>query len=135
MMIFVSTGIVLCAQQPGGGWRNFEPDQMAERQTASMIRVLHLSDAQAEKIREVNLKYALQMDSLRKSNERDFSAMRDQMMVLRSAQSSEQKKYLTGAQFEKWQKYTEEQRNNRSQRRRPGKNDQGKKSGNSSPGE
>ena len=120
--LFISTSFFVNAQQPGVGRRNFDPKQMAERQTTSMVEMLMLSDAQAGKIGEVNLKYALRIDSLRNANQGDFEMMREQMIALRTQQENEQKKYLTGEQFEKWQKFQEERRTNRSQRRRPGNN-------------
>lgn len=125
MILFLSVGLSASAQQPGDGRRNFDPAQLAERTTRSMIEQLRLSEAQAEKILEVNLKYARRIDSLRNAQQGSFETMREQMNILRSRQAEEQKAYLTGEQFQKWQKYLEERRSNRVQRRKPGKEDEG----------
>lgn len=97
--------------QPGG-W-NADPEQRAAQQTATMTEKLALSEAQAAKIQEINLKYAHKMKEARDSAAGDREAMRATMGVLREEQDAELKTMLTDEQWQQWIAYREELRANR----------------------
>lgn len=111
----------------GNGRRNLDPEQLAERQTTEMVESLALSDAQASKVAEVNLKYAQKMKDMRDNMEGDWSQMRELMMKVREERSNEMKTYLTEEQHASWLKIEEERRANRGQRNPPDRNKDGKK--------
>ena len=98
--------------QNGGGW-NADPEQRATQQTALMTEKLALSDAQALKVKEINLKYANQMKDAREKANGDRDAMRAAMAPIREAQDKEMQTVLTEEQWAQWTKFREEQRGNR----------------------
>lgn len=116
------------AQRGGGRW-NADPKEMAEKQTTQMTDSLALSEAQTEKIAEVNLLYANKLDEMRKefreNPDADRSTMRTQVGTLMSEKNEELKKYLTAEQFEKWEKIeaqrAERRKGQRGERRKRGK--------------
>ena len=110
LFAFISISQAL-AQPPRGerGRGGADPEQMAERQTEMMKDSLSLSTAQAEKVGEVNLKYAKQMIEIRQNANRDFVAMKSQMQELRDNQNIELKQYLTEVQFADLVKIQEDQ--------------------------
>ena len=76
---------------PGGG--RMDPAERAEKQTQMMIDSLDLSTAQAQKVREINKKYA----------EKNREAMRTAIQAQRKAQEDELKAILTEDQWAEWQ--------------------------------
>lgn len=110
-LLFFAT---LTYAQPGGG--NMTAEERAQRQTDHMAETLALSDAQKEKIQEVNLTYAKKMEEARKEADGDWSAMRETMRTLRAEGQEELKKYLTEEQSEKWEKVQMERREKRGDR-------------------
>lgn len=76
------------------------PEQRAEQLTAQMEERLALSEAQAVKVREINLKYARQAQENREKADGDWEAMRAQMMRLRQAQEEELRSVLTEEQWQ-----------------------------------
>ncbi len=112
-LLFLVFSINIQAQPPGGGERpTMDPVKRAEKQTAMMTEQLTLSEAQATKVHEINLKYAEQSKTMREANT-DRSAMREQMTALRTAQDAELKTMLTSDQWAAWEKIQAEQRANR----------------------
>jgi hypothetical protein len=112
-------GLTLSQAQPGGGGRNFDPEKRAEQQTTMMTDSLSLSDAQANKVGEINRKYAKQWQDARNQNaDGDWEAMRSKMMTMREEQDKELQAVLTTEQWEKWLKVREAQRANWGVRRR-----------------
>lgn len=99
--------------QPGGEGRWMNPEQRAEQQTAMMKERLALSDAQAAKVLEINVKYAHQMQDARQKNEGDWEAMRTQMTTIRQAQDQELQTVLTQEQWQQWLTAREEMRERR----------------------
>lgn len=114
--LFLLGGFALQAQ-PGGGGRSMNPEQRAERQTAQMTEKLALSDAQAGKVKDINLKYANKMKEARDKADGDWSNMRETMGAIRDEQDKELQTVLTGDQWKKWSEYQEEFRNNRGNQR------------------
>ena len=103
-------------QAQRGDW-NADPEKRAEQQTATMKEKLSLSGKQAEKVKEINLKYANKMKEARESNtEGDWTAMRESITKLRQEQDNEFKNVLTTEQFDTWTKFQEEQRSQRGSR-------------------
>ncbi|TNE58124.1 MAG: DUF4890 domain-containing protein [Bacteroidetes bacterium] len=102
--------------QPGGGGRAMNPEQRAEQQTTAMKEKLTLSDAQAGKVQEINLKYAKQMQAAREEANGDWSTMRETMQGMRAEQDKELQTVMTEAQWQQWVKYREEMRANRGNR-------------------
>ncbi len=102
-------------QAQRGNW-NQTPEERATQQSALMRDSLALSDAQYEKVYELNLYYARKMQELRNDADGDRAAMREQFEALRQAQNDALRKVLTAEQFEKWQQIQQQRMN----RRRPG---------------
>lgn len=104
------------------GNRNASPEARAEQQTALMKTQLSLSSKQAEKVQDVNLKYALKMKEMRDANtDGDWSTMRESAAVLRQEQNEELKSLLTTDQFEMWMKFVAEQRSKSGRKEKNGK--------------
>ncbi len=104
-----------------GNWDS-SPEERAEKQTTTMTEKLSLSAKQAEKVKEINLKYANKMKEARAANtDGDWSAMRETMGKLRQEQDAELKTVLTKEQAETWTKFQEEQRSQRGPRDGKGK--------------
>ena len=96
--LFLMSTNLLIAQGPNRS-RNMDPEQTAERQTANMTEQLSLSEAQTEKVGEVNLFYAKKLKEARDKANGDRSQMRETMRAMRTELSTEIKKYLTEEQF------------------------------------
>ena len=116
MILALVSSLSTVQAQRGGAW-NSSPEERANKQTAMMADSLTLSDAQKEKIAEVNLKYAKKLSAARmearENADGDRSAMRTMMRTMRTEQNTELKKYLTTEQFTKWEKIETERRANR----------------------
>ena len=115
LLLFLAT-IDMAAQR--GDW-NSDPTEKVQRQTERMKESLSLSDKQAEKVGEINLKYAKKMREARAemSSETDRTAIRESFMKLSKEQDEELKNVMTTAQFEEWQKIKAERMQQRRERR------------------
>lgn len=92
---------------------NFDPKEMAKRQTDELTKALSLNKDQEKKVLDLNLKAAEKMSALRDeamNGGGDRDAMREKMMKSREEQNKEMKKILTEAQYKKYEKYLEERR-------------------------
>lgn len=89
----------LQAQQPQreGG----TPEEMAKRQTERMKKSLELSDAQAVKVSEINLKFIKKQAETRKNATGDRTTMRETMVKLRNERQTELKTVMSDAQYKK----------------------------------
>jgi len=112
MALFMLAGLAVYAQ-PGGGGRMMNPEQRAEQQTAQMTEKLSLSEAQAAKVKEINLKYAKQGQEAREKADGDWEAMRGTMTAIRQEQDKELQTVMTQEQWDQWVKVREEFRGNR----------------------
>lgn len=113
LIAFCMLGVAPVSQaQPGGGW-NADPEQRATQQTATMTAQLSLSDAQSNKVKEINLKYANKMKDARANANGDRDAMRGTMTAIREEQDKELQQVMTDEQWQQWVKYRDEQRANR----------------------
>ncbi|WP_320112737.1 hypothetical protein [Draconibacterium orientale] len=120
LLVAVLIGTTVAMAQNRGGQRQFDPEEMAKRQTAQFKTELELNDTQAEKMEKVLLKSYNEMTTLRQemTGEEDRTKMREKMTEWRANQQKELKKILTDEQFAKYEKLMEERRANR--RGRPG---------------
>ena len=110
----------LQAQPGGGGGWNADPAQRAKQQTDLMTEKLALSDAQAAKVKEINLKYANKMKEAREKADGDWEAMRGTIGTIREEQDKELQTVMTEEQWQQWVKYREEERAKRGNMRREG---------------
>ncbi|MBK6929418.1 MAG: DUF4890 domain-containing protein [Saprospirales bacterium] len=111
LILFLSGALALQAQ-PGGG-RMMNPEQRAEQQTTLMTEKLALSEAQVNKVQEINLRYANKMKDARDQADGDWEAMRETMGLIRQEQDNELQTVLTQEQWQQWVAYREEMRANR----------------------
>lgn len=105
---------VSVAQDRGMG--NFDPKEMAKRQTDDLTKLLTLNKDQQKKVLELNQKSAESMQKMRDemmNGGGDREKMREQMTKSRDEQTKEMKKILTADQFTKYEKYLEERRSGR----------------------
>ena len=119
-LIAVFTGTILISAQPGQERRTFDPEAMAKRQTEQLKELLGLNKEQEKQIYDLNLESGKQMRALREENRNNgsgFEGMREKMGEIRNKQNTKMKEILTKAQWEKYQKYLEERRSQRGQRR------------------
>jgi len=99
--------------QNRGGQRNFDPEEIAKRQTEELKETLDLKKDQEKKVYELNLKNGKKMAEMRQNSDGDREAMRASFMKLREEQNKEMKKILSDTQYKKYEKYLEERRNRR----------------------
>ncbi|WP_321995921.1 hypothetical protein [Draconibacterium orientale] len=120
LLVAVLIGTTVAMAQNRGGQRQFDPEEMAKRQTEQFKTELELNDTQAENMEKVLLKSYNEMTTLRQemTGEEDRTKMREKMTEWRANQQKELKKILTDEQFAKYEKLMEERRANR--RGRPG---------------
>ena len=109
---FVLGCCTIIQAQPGEG-RGMDPEKRAEQQTANMTEKLSLSEAQAAKVKEINLKYATKIKEARDTADADRDAMRATMTSIREEQDKELQTVLTEEQWQQWLKIREEMKNNR----------------------
>ena len=113
------------------GERNADPTARAKQQTEEMAEKLSLSKKQAEKVGEINLKYAQQMktarEEMRNNENADWSSMRETMQTMRKEQNDDLKNIMTSAQFEKWEQIQQEQMKGRRGGREGGRPEGGRK--------
>lgn len=123
LLSFFTVSFFITTQAQSGGGRNFDPLQRAEMMTKMMADSLSLSTRQSEKVGEINLKYARQMQQTRdQNNDGDWEAMRSTMMTLRQEQNKELQGVLTTGQWQHWEKIQEAMWSGRErQRGGPGK--------------
>lgn len=88
------------AQRHGRGEAK-SPSERAGRQTERMTKHLGLSEKQAAKVGEINLKYAEQMKAERDAGKEDREAKRAKMKETRTVQDAELKSVLTTEQYDK----------------------------------
>lgn len=109
-------GITTIVAQPRGGQREFNPEDMAKRQTERLDEELDLSKDQEKKVYEISLEAGKKMGELRgQMRDGGFQSVRDEMGEIREQQNEKMKKVLTEAQWKKYEKYLEERRDRRGQ--------------------
>lgn len=100
--------------------RNFDPDELAKRQTAQLKEKLDLNADQEKKVHEINLESMKKMGEMREKMRGGggFEGMREKMAELREEQNKKMKEVLTDEQWKKYEKYLEERRARMQDRRR-----------------
>ncbi len=117
LLTMLVLGATISMAQNRGGQRNFDPEDMAKRQTEELTKALDLDKAQAKKVHDVVLKTGKEMAAMRSEMQGggDREAMRAKMTEMRKKQNEEMKKVLSEDQFVKYEKYLEERRKERGQ--------------------
>ena len=110
------------AQRRGGrgGQGPIEPEEIAKNRTEQMHEIMTLTDAQKEKVSELNLAYAKKMQDLRTGRSGDRRQVGQALRTMNEEWDKELKALVSEAQWEKWTAHIQEQRQNR--RRRGGPN-------------
>lgn len=115
MILAILIGTTMSMAQMGGG-RDFNPEEMAKRQTQELKEKLGLDKAQEKKVYDLNIASGKKMSAMRdQMMNGDRDAMREKMTKMREEQNKEMKKILTEAQYKKYEKYLEERRAQRQQ--------------------
>ena len=100
--------------QGGGQQRNFDPEEMAKRQTAQIKEKCGLDAAQEKKVHELLLTNSKKMQAEREkimgAGGPPSEDMRAKMQKMRDDQNTEMKKILTAEQYKSYEKYLEERR-------------------------
>lgn len=120
LMMAVVLGTTLSIAQSRGEQREFNPENMAKRQTEELKEKLGLDKAQEKKVYELNLESGKKMAAMRGDMQMgggDRDKMREKFGKLRDDQNKEMKKVLSEDQYTKYEKYLEERRAQRSQGR------------------
>ena len=119
-LIAVFAGTTFLLAQPGQDRRSIDPEAMARRQTEQLKELLDLNKDQEKKVYDLNLETSKQMRALREKNRSSgggFEGMREKMGEIREKQETKMKEILSETQWEKYQKYLEERRQQRGQGR------------------
>lgn len=101
--------------------RDFDPEDLAKRQTAQLKEELDLNEDQEKKVYDLNLESTKKMSKLREEMQSGggFEGMREKMTEIREEQNKNMKEILTEKQWAKYEKYQEERRSRMRDRRRP----------------
>jgi hypothetical protein len=114
LIVFLGTSMSMA--QNRGGQRDFNPEDMAKRQTEELKEALGLDKAQEKKVYAINLKAGNEMKEIRDNAGGDRDVMREKMTKVRDDSNKELKKVLSEDQWKKYEKYQEERRGQRGQR-------------------
>jgi Spy/CpxP family protein refolding chaperone len=117
LMIFATASLVA---QNRDGQRNFDPEEMAKRQTENLKKEIGLDDKQEKKVYELTLDNSKKMMGLREKYGDDREGMREEMMKIREDGNKGMKEILSDKQWKKYEQYLKERREGRGQRGRPG---------------
>lgn len=110
LLIALIAAVTISVAQPRGQ-RDFDPEEMAKRQTERLNEALDLNKDQKQKVYDLNLETGKKMRKLREEQGGNgFEAMRDEMGKIREEQNVKMKKILTDKQWTKYEKYLEERR-------------------------
>jgi periplasmic protein CpxP/Spy len=124
IVIGVVMGTTFTLAQPGRGYRDMNPEEIAKQQTERLKEILDLNEDQEKQVYELNLetnkKRREMFADMRESGNRE--GMRDKFAQIREEENEKMKEILTEEQWNKYQKYLEERRarlNQRQPNRRP----------------
>lgn len=116
LLVVMMTSFAGMAQR-GGQQRNFDPEEMAKRQTAEIKEKCGLDAAQEKKVHDLLLangkKMQQEREKMTNSGGGQGEEMRAKMTKMRDEQNAEIKKILTAEQYKKYEKYLEERRSQR----------------------
>jgi periplasmic protein CpxP/Spy len=121
-LILMSLMLIAVVSIAQPGQRNFDPEEMAKRQTEQIKEVVGLDAKQEKQVHDLNLETGKKMRALREKNQGGgFEGMREKMGELRAEQDKKMKEILTEVQWKKYEKYMEERRSQRGQGRPGGR--------------
>lgn len=107
MAVIMMTSVSVSAQGRGAmaGAPKEKPtvEQMAQHRTDMMKKNLNLTDEQAKKVYDLNLKRAKDMEKNRSNAETDRQKRMDAMQSARTAEDAQMKSILTPEQYATWQ--------------------------------
>jgi Spy/CpxP family protein refolding chaperone len=110
-LVLMSLMLVAAISKAQPGQRNFDPEEMAKRQTEQIKEAVGLDAKQEKQVYDLNLEAGKKMRALREENQGGgFEGMREKMGELRAEQDEKMKEILTEAQWKKYQKFQEERR-------------------------
>lgn len=118
--LFLTFNFAATAQRGGGG--SADPAQMAEKETTQMVEKLALDNAQADKVKAINLTYAKKNQEARETYKDNRDAMKKIGTAIQKEKSGEMKMVLSEKQFKKYEEMEAEQDNRT-------KGDRGKRGG------
>ena len=121
-LIAILVGTAFSSAQPGTDRRNFDPEEMAKRQTAQLDEVLDLTGDQEKQVYGLMLETRTKMRELREKNRSGgggFEGMREEFGKIREEENAKMKEILTEDQWAKYEKYMEERRARWNERRPP----------------
>lgn len=118
LLFVLVVGTVAGWSQNRRGQENFDPEQMAKRQTDRLSEVLDLNNDQKKRVYDLHFETNKKMRTLRERRQGgDFEEMRDEMGKIREEQNEKMKQILTGKQWGKYEEYLDERRERMRQRR------------------
>jgi periplasmic protein CpxP/Spy len=133
-LLLLSVMLVALVSQAQPRQRNFNPEDMAKRQTAQLKEALGLNADQEKQVYNLNLETGKKMKALRDENEgAGFEAMREKMGKIREENNKKMKETLTEAQWEKYSEQMEQMQQRRNQGG-PGEGDSNRPAGQRRPG-
>lgn len=110
VLVFASFSTLQAQRGPG---RDATPETRATKQTERMKQDLGLTDEQAEKIKEINLKYAQKAEESRKAQATEREKKRAERDAVQAEHQKEIESVLTKEQREKWTQIRKERKEGR----------------------
>ncbi|MEQ9437694.1 MAG: hypothetical protein RIG62_01555 [Cyclobacteriaceae bacterium] len=98
--IFLLVAGSMAWAQQGRGSRGGNPEERAEKLTASMTEMLDLNESQQTEVGDLNLKFAMKMKETFEENKEDRAAMREAMKSLNQERETELASVLTDEQMQ-----------------------------------
>jgi Spy/CpxP family protein refolding chaperone len=121
-VIFIAAALLFAVCLPNlvqaqGEMRNFNPEEVANRQTQMMKDSLNLTEEQIPKVQAINLAYAQKMKKVMDSDMERMEKFQE-IQVMQTNKIYEINKVLTKEQGKKYRKMEEERRAKMMERRR-----------------
>jgi len=124
-VLMFTISIVSFAQRGEGRGERPSPEEMAQRQTERLTKALELSEAQAQKIEAINLKYIEQAQAkraeMRGQEDVDREAVRAEREKMLEAQKAEMKTVLNETQFAEYEELLANRKGNGKRKGKKGK--------------
>ena len=114
--MIVVFALLLIAGTTFGQGRQFDPEEMAKRNTEAMKERLKLNEEQLVKVEDINLAAAKKRSEMMAEAGGDRSAMREKMVAMSEETDKEFKAILTEDQWNEYLVMKEEQRRRRQER-------------------
>ncbi|MBK9014066.1 MAG: DUF4890 domain-containing protein [Saprospiraceae bacterium] len=129
LMVFLLTVGFGAAQAQKKGGHDFDPAKKAEHQTAMMTEKLALTESQAAKVKDINLKYAQKGKAAHDANKAARAANKDgdkaknkeARQALRTEHTAELRKVFTAEQYKTWEQMKADREAKRGEHGKKGK--------------